>query len=132
MKNLQVPLLLAGLYCLCLFSCITPGGNNVDAIETVKYSDIQRLIKEEGVILIDVRTPAEIAKGKIGGAEEIDVLAPQFAEKISKLDKKKTYLLYCKSGVRSTNASHIMVEQGFPKVYNLEGGYDRWLEQNAK
>ena len=81
---------------------------------------------EPNTIVLDVRTPAEIAAGKIEGAFDLDIQNPEFKSQISKLDKAKTYLVYCKKGGRSSRACSILEEAGFEKIYNLKGGYDGW------
>lgn len=66
------------------------------------------------IIVIDVRTPDEIAQtGAIENSINIDFKASDFKEKISVLDKDKEYILFCKSGNRSRQASKIMAEMGF-------------------
>lgn len=80
----------------------------------------------EHVVVLDVRSPQETALGKIEGAIEIDYNAGNFAEQSAQLDKEKTYLIYCRSGVRSVHACNIMKEQGFSDLYNLLGGYIAW------
>ncbi|MBD0296263.1 MAG: rhodanese-like domain-containing protein [Bacteroidota bacterium] len=42
------------------------------------------------------------------------------------MDKSKTYLLHCRSGKRSTKALNLMKENGFEKVYHLEGSITAW------
>ena len=81
---------------------------------------------ETNTIVFDVRTPAEIAAGKIEGAFDLDIQNPEFKTQVSKLDKAKTYLVYCKKGGRSVRACSILEEAGFEKIYNLKGGYDSW------
>lgn len=83
-------------------------------------------IAEPGVVLLDVRTPEETAQGKIEGCTELDFEAVGFEAKLDGLDKNKTYLVYCRSGNRSGQASTLMVEKGFKHVYNLKGGYLAW------
>ena len=74
-------------------------------------------------VLLDVRTPVEVAAGKLQGAQNIDFQSNSFATAIGKLDKDKTYFVYCRSGVRSANACRKMHEMGFTKLFNLSGGY---------
>lgn len=76
----------------------------------------------QDAVVLDVRTPAEYASGKIEGATNLDIFASTFAASISKLDKNKTYFVYCRSGNRSGQACSIMAKQGFEKLYNLSGG----------
>jgi len=84
------------------------------------------------VPIIDVRTPKEIADGKIPNAIEINYEADDFEEKLEGLDKNVTYIVYCEAGGRSSNAAELMAKKGFKNVYNLEGGYKAWVEQSAK
>ena len=73
-------------------------------------------------ILLDVRTPKEYAEGHLAGSQQLDYLNPEaFNAGISKLDKSRTYYIYCRSGKRSHGACQKMKKQGF-KVYDMEGG----------
>lgn len=78
------------------------------------------------IVVLDVRTPGETAQGMIQNAIEIDYNGSDFAGKVSKLDKSKTYLVYCKSGGRSARASKQMINAGFTDVTNMKGGYSAW------
>jgi rhodanese-related sulfurtransferase len=69
-----------------------------------------------------VRTPDEFAAGYIDGATLIDFYEPDFADAIAALDRDGEYLLYCRSGSRSGQASALMAELGFDQVYDLDGG----------
>ena len=84
---------------------------------------------DDNVVVLDVRTPAETDRGIIEGAVLIDINGPEFAEKVSQLDKDATYLVYCKSGGRSVRACNAMAEEGFGDLYNLLGGYEAWSEE---
>jgi rhodanese-related sulfurtransferase len=86
----------------------------------------EKIMKDKEVIILDVRTPAEFAEGAIKGAINIDVNASNFKEKVSTLDKEKSYLIYCRSGMRSVKACNLMAENGFNKMFNLLGGYQAW------
>jgi rhodanese-related sulfurtransferase len=81
---------------------------------------------EEGAVIIDVRTPAELAEGQIDGHIMINVMDPTFPQKIAALDKTKPYYIYCRSGNRSGQVCNYMSGQGFEKLYNLSGGIMAW------
>lgn len=76
--------------------------------------------------IIDLRTDAELKKGYIKGAKQIDYLGKNFDGEMSKLDKTKTYYIYCQSGGRSSDAAEYMEKQGFKKVITLEKGFSDW------
>ena len=88
------------------------------------------MLKENNIILLDVRTEDEFNAGHIENAQLIDVKKSDFADRIKSLDPEKTYLVYCRSGVRSVKAAVILSDNGFSKVYNLLGGYNAWTEKN--
>ncbi|MFY0686999.1 MAG: rhodanese-like domain-containing protein [Cyclobacteriaceae bacterium] len=82
--------------------------------------------KDQNAVIIDVRTAEEIQSGIIKGAMHIDVMGPEFAQKINELSKDKTYLMVCRSGNRSGSACGFMMQNGFTNVYNLSGGMMAW------
>jgi rhodanese-related sulfurtransferase len=97
------------------------------AIKHISAAEFDKVKSETKAIVIDVRTPGEVAEGYIDGADLfIDVNGNSFQSEIAKLDKSANYIVYCRSGARSMNASNYMVEQGFTNVYNLDGGIMRW------
>jgi phage shock protein E len=49
-----------------------------------------------------------------------------FVQQVSKLNKGKTYLVYCKSGRRSAKAANILEQQNFRHIWNMEGGITAW------
>jgi len=62
----------------------------------------------------------------IENAKNIDYSSQNFKDEIGELDKTNTYIVYCRSGNRSGEASKIMKDLGFKKIYNLEGGISQW------
>lgn len=77
--------------------------------------------RTEDDVVIDVRTPAEFAGGHVAGAENIDFAAPDFRRQIDRLERNRTYYLYCRSANRSRTAMKILKEMGFPDVHNVGG-----------
>ena len=96
------------------------------AYKNVKAAEFKSMMEKKKGVLIDRRTPDERKKGKIKGAEEIDFLAADAESKIIKLDKKKTYYIYCAGGGRSGDCAELMVKNGFKNVVNLEKGFSDW------
>jgi rhodanese-related sulfurtransferase len=98
-----------------------------EVIKNVDAATFKKMIDEKKNILIDLRTADEIkSKGKIKGAIELDFLDKNAEANIEKLDKKKTYLIYCAGGGRSGDCAELMKKQGFKEVVNLEKGFGDW------
>ncbi|KJS31578.1 MAG: hypothetical protein VR64_10845 [Desulfatitalea sp. BRH_c12] len=96
-------------------------------------TDAYRLIAARGgdpqFAIIDMRTPAEFKQGHIAGAELIDYYSPDFKAELDRLDRGRTYLIYCRSGNRSGKALKMMADKGFDRVYHLDGGILDWRSQ---
>jgi rhodanese-related sulfurtransferase len=74
-------------------------------------------------VVIDVRTAAEFAPAHIRGATNIDYYAVDFAQQVGRLDREKGYLLYCRSGARSSGAFNLMKGMGFVELYAMSVGF---------
>ncbi len=79
-----------------------------------------------GLVVVDVRTPAEFAAGHIAGAIDVDLNGAAFATDVAKLDPKSPYFVYCHSGNRSAQAVAYLRQRGFARVYELDGGIGAW------
>lgn len=77
--------------------------------------------------VLDVRTPREYAGGHLAGAVNVDVRAPDFAERVDglieggTLDRASSVYLYCRSGARSGQAARILRDRGFEAAFNVGG-----------
>lgn len=89
---------------------------------TVKPSRAKERIENEPGIIIDVRTPSEYNEEHLKRTDyNLNVMSNSFAQEIEKLDKDKSYYLYCRSGSRSGRAAKIMRRHGFENAYNIGG-----------
>lgn len=84
--------------------------------------------KSPSGMVIDVRTPSEVAQGKIAGAVVIDFYQPDFMDQVSKISKDQEIFIYCAVGARSEEAARMLIQQGFTKVYHLQGGIQSWYQ----
>lgn len=89
-------------------------------VKNFHWHDVEKLPRDGSVTLLDVRTPAEVARGKIDGF--INIPLDNLRESIDKLDKSKPVYVHCHSGLRSYIACRILMGHGFD-AYNLSGGY---------
>ena len=113
---------------------------NNEVVITVGVEEFAKIMAQNDVRLIDVRTPQEYAEGHLAGAENIDVKAADFAERIKDItpDREEVFgktngntdgtmkvAVYCRGGKRSLMAAEQLAKQGCT-VYNLDGGILAW------
>lgn len=103
---------------------------NTGAVEAITPAELRQVVAagETPVRIIDVRTPEEHAKGTIPGALHIplDQLRNRLQE-LEGFDQNGLTVVQCRSGQRSYVAARMLVQRGFPNVYNLAGGYLSYL-----
>jgi len=101
------------------------------AAATAQFQDLSvaefaKMAADKQNVILDVRTAKEFEAGHIARAVNLDVMSPDFEKKAATLDKSKTYLVHCASGVRSVRACDKLGKLDFLKLYNLPGGFKAW------
>lgn len=102
-----------------------------NSVKVLTAEEFAAAVKEDKkAVVLDVRRPDEFAAGHIEGAVLLNFLdTVAFNAGVEKLDKSKTYYIYCRSGRRSNNAAVILQKKGFT-VFDLGGGFLSWQRYN--
>src|SRR5690606_29522700 len=66
-----------------------------DSVDVLSVADFESKSTKKNTLVIDVRTPEEVAEGRLPGSMNINFLSEDFAQEIGVLNKKATYLIYC-------------------------------------
>jgi rhodanese-related sulfurtransferase len=96
-------------------------------VNQVDSTGLEALRRDGAVVLLDVRTDAEVARGMIEGA--IHIPLNQLPARYTELDPQVLTVIYCQSGARSAQACSWLGERGFAQSYNLQGGVLAWLRE---
>lgn len=89
---------------------------------TVHELDQRR--RERDVLVLDVRSDAEVAKGKVPGARHVFVA--NLEQELDELDREKTVAVYCGTGYRASIAASLLQRHGFAHVANVPGSWTAW------
>lgn len=111
---------------LLLSACSSAGSAVLTQVDPGEAEDL--LTAEPGLVVLDIRTPEEVATGTLPGAIDVDFYSPTFESEIASLDRDTPYLVYCRSGNRSAQGVDLMVDLGFEEIYELDGGVVSWVE----
>jgi rhodanese-related sulfurtransferase len=118
------------LLIILLVVILTSCGISSEGYRNVSSDEAKQLIDNKEVVVLDVRTPEEYQEGHIPNA----ILVPlqELDNKLNDLDKEEPYLVVCRSGNRSTQASEILTSNRFANIYNMTGGMNSWAYEIAK
>ena len=87
-------------------------------------TDLHTRMTSSKMVLVDVRSDEEVAKGMIKGAQHIPLaLLPV---KVDELKGDAPLVFYCHSGIRSAQACAFISDKGRSNVFNLQGGVLSW------
>lgn len=125
-------LLAAGSVCAALFlGVLGCGGESMAGYQKIPAAEAKSMIDKGGVTVVDVRHEDEYKAGHIPGAILVpnETIGNEPPELLS--DKNAVILVYCRSGVRSRQASEKLVKLGYKKVFDI-GGIKDWPYDVAK
>lgn len=94
--------------------------------------EFKALVESGNGIVLDVRTPEEVAQGTIGDASLINFYSEDFQRKLALLPKDKPIYVFCRSGGRSGRAASMMAAMDFSEIVDLKGGMGAWTRAGLK
>ena len=98
----------------------------------VEVLELKKMLKNNEVVLLDVREPYEIEICNVKGSLFIPM--NEMPQNIEQLDKEKRYAVMCHSGVRSLYVSNYLNSLGYSTL-NVIGGIEKWatdVDKNMK
>jgi len=93
----------------------------------ISAEEAKKMLDENSkIILLDVRSEAEYKDKHIPRATLLPL--PEIESKAATVlpDKDALILVYCRSGMRSRNASNQLASMGYTHVYDIAGGINAW------
>ncbi len=103
-----------------LLPALMPRGKRASTLE------VTQLMNRGKTVVLDVRDPAEFAKGHLRDAKNIPLADLQ--ARIGELDKAKgkSVVVVCQTGARADKAIKVLQGAGFDDVVGLDGGLAAW------
>ena len=98
--------------------------DNQEPFKRISAAEAKQMI-DQGVKVVDVRTPAEWGGGHIPQAEHVPL--DSILARPRDVLKGDTIIFVCQVGQRSALAAEMAAAVGLTSLYNLEGGTDAWV-----
>lgn len=116
---------------------VTIGVEDIDPNDQVgEYVDPKKwnqIISDPEVLVIDTRNDYEVEVGTFKNAINPHTKTfrefPEYVEQNLDHGKHKKVAMFCTGGIRCEKASSYMLKKGFEKVYHLNGGILKYLEE---
>lgn len=103
--------------------------NVAGGVRRVSVEDVADTLANDNPVVLDIRTAEEVAQARLNDTVvNIDFYQPSFAQDIAALDRNTTYVLYCRSGQRTSHAAQLMADLQFADVRELAGGLIGWVD----
>jgi rhodanese-related sulfurtransferase len=107
-------------------------------VDDMQIAQAKEIYSDDNYIFVDVREAEEREKlGVIPNAFSCPrgmlefLIDPNFPAHNEIFNQDKTYVFYCKGGLRSLYAAKLAYEMGISSVKNLAGGFDAWLKNDG-
>ena len=101
-------------------------------LKSISVVDLKTRIKEQNIVVLDVREPWELKIAKI--SKSVSIPMQEIPKRLNELNKDINYAVLCHSGIRSYHVATYLDKEGF-NVWNVDGGIDRWsfeIDTNIK
>lgn len=103
-------------------------------IKDLELNEAKELIKENrenpDFDILDIQPKEHFEEARIQNCIHIDMFRGKEYEKISELDQSKSYLVYCRTGLKSHIGIQYMEKLGFNKLYHLYEGLGEWMKKD--
>ena len=92
-------------------------------MKNIGVEDLKIRIKEQNIVVLDVREPWELKIAKI--SKSVSIPMQEIPKRVNELNRDLNYAILCHSGVRSYHVATYLEKEGF-NVWNVDGGIDKW------
>ena len=96
----------------------------MEQFECINVEEAHQNLHQQTAVLVDIRDPQSYAMGHTPGAFHLtnDTLGAFMRDN----DFDTAVMVMCYHGNSSKGAAQYLLQQGFDKVYSVDGGFDAW------
>jgi rhodanese-related sulfurtransferase len=95
-------------------------------MQHINVEDLAPLLAAQSVVLLDVRQPEELLTAKIDYPQLLNIPLNQLPQRLHEVPTDQPLMVLCHHGMRSQNATHYLLNQGFAHAVNVAGGIEQW------
>src|SRR5690606_11003026 len=103
--------------------------NNTAVVQITPAALKTRLDNGDNLFILDVREPHEWDIANLAHLGAVLIPKGQIVQRLSELDTAREIVVQCRSGGRSADVIKPLQQHGFKKLFNLDGGINRWAKE---
>lgn len=118
---------------ILLIASVAISAQVIRNVPRISIDELKALMEKNAVLVLDVRTPEDFAKGHIPGAVNVDFTQVfQQAEKFK--GERRTIVAYCACAreMTSARAAVDLAQKGITGAKALVGGWDEWVQRGER
>ena len=114
--------------CITLLLLVLPASVSAATARNLNPQEASGLVEQRSdLFLLDVRTPGEYQQARLKNARLIPI--DQLVKRLAEVPRDRPILVYCAVGSRSAQVVNYLARQGYPELYNLNGGIYAWAQK---
>ncbi len=107
------------IFLFLLLFILTGCSSEEGTITKVTCTKMKELMTDSKAVLVDVRSKEEYEEGHLDNAKNKPLTKLDELKDVDKIDLDTPLIVYCKSGVRSSEAAKELLKMGYKKIYDL-------------
>lgn len=80
-----------------------------------------------GALMIDVRNESEVVDVRFDVPNYVNIPLNELENRINEIPKETEIIMVCRSGARSLKTTYFLMNAGYEKIYNMNGGLLKWI-----
>lgn len=109
---------------------VTSESENGTVVKQMSPQELKtRLDAGDELFILDVREPHEWEISNLEPLGAVLIPKGQVVDRLGELDTAREMVVQCRSGARSADVIRELQKHGFQKMWNLDGGINRWAKE---
>lgn len=93
-------------------------------VECINIQDAKRILEKEEALLVDIREVEDYNESS--DPFSYHLTGDNFQLFLQSTPKDRSVIVMCYHGNSSKQVAQTLINEGFEKIYSLDGGYEEW------
>jgi thiosulfate sulfurtransferase len=99
---------------------------HIEGVKHINPSDALEVLTNGDAVMLDVRELNEVKLESVPLDHVLNHPMSVIMDRLSYIPKDQNIIVACPGGVRSVKVANLLIQQGYPNVASLDGGFMLW------